>query len=358
MDDKDSAAWDREVLSARGTTATIGDVIRSGYFRGELEPCWRRVLAFAKSRNGAAESRKVELQASSEEFRTSRDLITAEETEQWLEERGLTLEDFTNFLLRNLQYDALTAISNDPKMIDYAFAPAILRDILRIDLLLSGEFDRLAIRFAWRLAASEGAKIPANEDAISLERECFQKRHGLNDAMLPAWLAGLGCDYLWLDKMLELEAIFRREADALFTPGARKRMLQSLRIALTPVELELMEIDSCDAAREAFQCVVTDGESMETIARNTNYPHHRFTVFCEELPEDVQQKILFAMPGEVLEPIEHDSGFQLYRLVKKGELNLANEEVRQRVEAEIIRRHFSELAARFVHWILPPNPRT
>jgi hypothetical protein len=42
-------------------------------------------------------------------------------------------------------------------------------------------------------------------------------------------------------------------------------------------------------------------------------------------------------------------------LVGKTELDLADNEVRHRVEAKIVERHFSELVGRFVRWILPPT---
>jgi len=61
------------------------------------------------------------------------------------------------------------------------------------------------------------------------------------------------------------------------------------------------------------------------------------------------------MPEEILHPIEREGGFELCRLIRKIELNLADEEVRSRLEAKIVERHFSELVARFVRWILPPT---
>jgi len=59
-------------------------------------------------------------------------------------------------------------------------------------------------------------------------------------------------------------------------------------------------------------------------------------------------------PGEILHPIELEGHFELCRLVAKMDLDLTNDEVRHRVEVRIVERHFSELAARFVRWILPP----
>jgi hypothetical protein len=116
-----------------------------------------------------------------------------------------------------------------------------------------------------------------------------------------------------------------------------------------------MELDSSDVAREALQCVREDGESMEEIVRSARYPFRRINVLYEDLPKDLQQKLLCAMSGEVLGPFPRAGGFQLCRVVQKTERDAADDEVRRRVECKIIEGHFSELASRFVHRILPPT---
>lgn len=120
-------------------------------------------------------------------------------------------------------------------------------------------------------------------------------------------------------------------------------------------DLELIEVDSRDAAREVFECVSADGEPMEEVASGAGYPYRHSHVFYEDLPEEMQPKLLSARPGEILAPIEREGAFELCRLVDKTELDLADDEVRARVDAKIVERHFSELVARFVRWILPPT---
>jgi hypothetical protein len=269
----------------------------------------------------------------------------------------LTLDDFSDFLVRQEVYDDLTSLSGDLARQDYAFAPVDLREQLRADLLFTGEFDRLATGLAWRIAAHEAGSgsdsVPAS--AIDSEHARFSERFGVGDDMLERWLLALGRDAAWFNEMLELEALFRRQREALFTLASLERMLPSLRMPLTRFELELIEVDSHDAAHEVFECVSADGESMEEVASGAGYPYQRSTVFYEDLPADLQPRLLSAMPEEILHPIEREGGFELWRLIRKIELNLADGEVRSRVEAKIVERYFSELVARFVRWILPPT---
>jgi hypothetical protein len=352
MSRADLAVCDLGVFHVGQRTITIDDVICAAHFRGELEKSWQRVCSYTQSGISGPEIDETVLQVRSEEFRTSRDLISAEETEQWLEERGLSLDDFGDFLVRQ-EISASAPVSSDRQVEEYAFAPADLRELLRIDLLFSGDFDRLASALARRMAARKAVSDSVDTNEIA-ERTRFGERTGLIGERLDNWLFKLGRDVLWLNEMLELEGVFRKQREELLGAGSQERMLHTLRMPLMGFNLELIEVESHDAAREVFECVSADGEPMEAVAAGAGYPYRCSHVFYEDLPEYLQPRLVSARPGEILDPIECDGHFELCRLVEKSELDLADDQVRQRVEAKILERHFSELVARFVRWILPP----
>ena len=62
-----------------------------------------------------------------------------------------------------------------------------------------------------------------------------------------------------------------------------------------------------------------DGEPMEEVASGAGYPYRCSHVFYEDLPEDLQPRLLSANPGEVLDPIEREGRYELCRLVGKTE---------------------------------------
>ena len=93
------------------------------------------------------------IDAAAEQFRYQHDLITAEETERWLEERGLDLGDFSAYFVRH--YWAETANETAGDAIDYLSASAELRALLTIELILFGELERMAGRSSWRIAARQ-----------------------------------------------------------------------------------------------------------------------------------------------------------------------------------------------------------
>lgn len=100
MTNADLAVRGQVVFQAGQKTITVDDVICAAHLRGELEASWSRVLKYAQSETSGLGPDQADLQARSEQFRISRDLISAEETERWLDERGLTLDDFSDFLVR------------------------------------------------------------------------------------------------------------------------------------------------------------------------------------------------------------------------------------------------------------------
>lgn len=105
MPDTDSeiVLIDRKVVFVCEDHSITGqDVIDAAHFRGELEPEWKNLLRLLAAERRADEQNLEfdddAIDAAAEQFRYQHDLITAEETEQWLAGRGLSLGDFSGFL--------------------------------------------------------------------------------------------------------------------------------------------------------------------------------------------------------------------------------------------------------------------
>lgn len=340
------------VVCACGTQEyTARDAIDAAIFRGELEEEWQKFLCHV-----AAERRADELEleldesaisAAAEEFRYRHDLITAEETEAWLANRGLTFDDFSNYFARQYCVAALDEISS-PEQIGYTRAAPELRGLFVAELIFSGILETMTTKLMWRLAARCTGKESTSE-AIAAEKRKFLHRINIEPAQLSHWLEELGRDSQWLNEMLAIEAAYRAHCDALLVPEARQRQLMALRLHLTRFEIELMELESHDAAKEALFCVREDGMSMEEVATEGRYPY-RVADFClEEVPADAQQKYLSVSPGHVLGPIPHGDGFELCRIIKKIEPRLEDPMVKSRVDQRLLEQYFSDLTAKYTH---------
>jgi hypothetical protein len=340
------------IVCACGTQEyTAHDAIDAASFRSELGDEWQKFL-----RHITAEERADELEleldesaisAAAEEFRYRHDLITAEETEAWLANRGLTFDDFSDYFARQYCVGAIDE-GFPPKQIGYAFAGPELRDSFVAELILSGALEDMTIELMRRLAARCAGNEP-KPDAIAAEERKFLHRVGIEPAQLPHWLEELGRDSRWLNEMLAIEAAYGAHCDALLVPEARQRQLMALRLHLTRFETELMELESHDAAKEALFCMREDGMSMEEVATEGRYPYRRADFCLEEVPADAQQKYLSVSPGHVLGPIPHGDGFELCRIIKKIEPRLEDPMVKSRVDQRLLEQYFSDLTAKHTY---------
>jgi hypothetical protein len=340
------------IVFACGTQEyTAGDAVDAAIFRGELEEKWQAFL-----RHVAAEERADELEleldesaisAAAEEFRYRHDLITAEETERWLSNRGLTFEDFSDYFARQYCVGAVDE-SFSSEQIAYTSAPQELRHLFVAELILSGALEEMTNKLMWRLAARCAGKEPT-PDAISAEKRKFLHRIAIEAAQLTSWLEEMGRDSQWLDEMLAIEAAYGAHCDTLLVPEARQRELMALRLRLTRFEIELIELESHDAAQEALFCVREDGMSLEEVATEGRYPYRRANLLLEDLPADAQQKYLSVSQGDLLEPMQHSDGFELSRVIKKVEPQLEDPTVKLRIDQRLLNQYFSDLTTKYTY---------
>ena len=211
---------------------------------------------------------------------------------------------------------------------------------------MSGDLDRITNDLMARLAARCAGQEPTPA-AIAAEERKFLHRNGIKTAQRANWLKKLGRDSKWLDEMLAIEAAYRTHCDRLLVPEARQHELMALRLPLTRFEIEVIELESHDAAKEALFCVQQDGMSMQEVATEGGYPYRRLQFLLEDLPVDAHQRFLSVSAGNVLEPIARGDGFELCRLISKTEPHADDQTVRSRIDQRLLDRHFSELMSKY-----------
>jgi hypothetical protein len=172
---------------------------------------------------------------------------------------------------------------------------------------------------------------------------------GIEPAQLPAWLEQMGRDSQWLDEMLAIEAAYGTHCDTLLIAEACQRELMALRLPLTRFEVELVELESHDAAQEALFCVREDGMSLEEVATEGRYPYRRADFLLEDLPAESQQKYLSVSQGDVLEAISRGDGFELCRVIRKVEPQLEDPAVKLRIDQRLLHRYFSDLTTKHTY---------
>lgn len=345
------------VCACGGKEYNVRDAIDAALFRAELESVWKEFLSSVAAEEQAKKSQLDPdygaIEEMAELFRYEHDLITAEETEQWLADRGLTLEDFSDYFARRCWRTALerNVLPDDAELV---FASAELRELFTIELIFSDELDCLTTELTWRLAA-QAANGTADVDPkeISDERQQFLDRNKINGSKLKRWLNRIGRDEQWLEETLAMEVTYRRVCETVLTEQGRQKQLAMLRMPLTRFEAEVIEVESSDAAREALMCIREDGMSMEQVATEARYPYRRTAFRYEDVPNELQQKFWSIGAGALLEPLPRGDGFELYRIIKKSEPELGDTIVQERIDERLLERHFSALVRDFVQMRLP-----
>jgi len=344
-----TSGFDLVVCACRAKEYTARDAIDAAIFRGELGVKWKEFLDEVEAEKRADEL-DLDLDESAissavEAFRYEYDLITAEETEAWLANRGLTFDDFSDYFTRQCYATAIREKIVSDEM-EYQCASPDLRRSFLTELILSGDLDRMTSDLMARLAARCAGDEPT-PDAIAAEERKFLHRNRIKSAQRTDWLEKLGRDSKWLDEMLVIEAAYRTHCDRLLVPEARQHELMALRLPLTQFEIEVIELESRDAAKEALFCVRQDGMSMEEVATEGRYPYRRSDFLLEDVPVDAQQRFLSVSAGNVLEPIARGDGFELCRVVSKIEPQADDPSVQSRIDGRLLDRHFSELMSKY-----------
>ena len=249
--------WRQTVFSAAAHEYSWLDVFLAAMFRDEWPSFERRLieglacLAEVESEDSWPDASRVDNLATT--FRYDRELLTTEETITWIERVGLTLDDWTDFLVRRLLRDdwsdrldvLVTRHGAGLRVSDNAFAA---------EGICSGFFHHLARTLARRAAVSAPLTAGTRE-AVEVDRvSCTRRDHS-------AWLDALDPADVTrrLVHLAELESIFEAHTRARTTTEALASQLARNRLEWTRVELERLSFDTADAAREAACCVREDG---------------------------------------------------------------------------------------------------
>src|SRR5947207_14441185 len=197
MADTESVSRDDLIVCKCGSREyTPRDAIDAALFRGELDSKWAEFLRCVESEKRADEL-DLDLDddtiaTAAEAFRYEHDLITAEETEAFLANHGLTLDDFTDYF--TCQYCASAITEKVPSEdIDYISASSELRQVFMAEAILSGELDRMTTELMWRLAV-RCAEKEVDSEALAAEEQSFIDHNEIKRAQLSNWLERLGCD--------------------------------------------------------------------------------------------------------------------------------------------------------------------
>jgi len=170
------SGFDLVVCACGEQEYTARDSIDAAIFRGELEIKWKEFLETVEAEKRADELDldldKSTISRAVQAFRYQYDLITAEEAEAWLANRGLTPDDFSDYFTRHYRANAFHQ-DIVPVDVEFQSASAELRELFLSELILSGELDWMTTALTWRLAAHCAEKDPDSVAIAVAEQKFF-----------------------------------------------------------------------------------------------------------------------------------------------------------------------------------------
>jgi hypothetical protein len=324
------------VFVTGGRTYFWEDVILAGAAWGEwtrLEGALRRRVAWlARAAAENAAPTREELDAAITRFRYERNLISAQETRDWLARWDLRPDDWFDYLRRQLVQ--ARAPNDGWDAADETPLSTPLR-ALYVDAVCSGVLEQLARDLALRAASlaldastavddADPDLVPWLEDDTVLQSAC---RLGVSPARGRERLALLAQGE-WSYNALRVRAL---------NPPALTREVATHALEWTQVACETVTFDDQAAAREALLCLRVDGRTLREVAAAANRSATSERVYLDE-GSSVADMLLGAREGDVIGPVASDQRFLVIAVHDRVPASCDDPAIIRRAEASILSR--------------------
>jgi hypothetical protein len=267
-----------------------------------------------------------------DEFRYERDLLAASDMTAWLEDTGLSLDDWFGYVQRHV---VRRALQERLEAIVENHQPS-LADLMRAapaDGLCSSALVRMAESLAGCIAVATGSPPAPDSTALPLPPAADPSRgRGLD--WFPSWPADdLRARAGHIGEM-------RRRFDGLvrqaLTPAALEARLREHHLEWLRLEVASMRTATEAAAREVQLLVREDGMSLAKAAAAGGTDVTASTCLLVDLAPDRRDVVLSARVGDVLGPFPAGGGWDLLAVVSKRPAALDDPDVRRRAEAAVV----------------------
>jgi hypothetical protein len=316
--DGTDSGWEDVVLAARlwGDWAALETEVCEGI------ACIRHMLASGE--RPTAEEEETAAAA----FRQARKLYSAAETEAWLTERGLTVENWFKYVRRTLLREKWAGQLADLAVRYPARADQVQR-ALKIVGICSGHFGRFAAKLAGRAAAF-----------ARLTQEGWQATPAPAPPGDPqaAKMLGLPADIcqVKLRQLAVIELAYRVFAQRTCTPEAIQKLVVARHTDWIRIAYRSLVLKDEATAREAILCIRDDGEPFDQVAQRARVPLGEEARYLEEVDPAMRSYFLSAKKEELLGPFSISGGVFLCQVVDKTLPATDEPAIRQRAERVLL----------------------
>ena len=301
------------VFSAGGHCFTWQGVIEAARASGEWVALQRQVVQMlARERDLATTDRLptlTEVRLAANEFRHRRNLLSADELEEWLARRDITIEEWRAEMRRSLLEPLDRPLDAPPEAI------AVERSSW-VHAVCSGKLAGYA------RALAEGVAVHLREHPLTLK---------------PAELAALPAER------------GRFCAAQLSEPKLAEEARNNL-IGWTRLDCRVLIHSDEMVVREAALCVTQDGRELADVATDAGAELRELSCFLEDAEPALRARLLPARPGELIGPLISGDDRLLVAVLRRTPPTPGDPAVQRRAGKAIMRRALAAEVSRRVTW--------
>lgn len=338
----------RTVFSVGDQTFQTDDLVSAAILSGRWDALRRQARAELDAHAELASAIDQRLEAAAEEaaaeFRYARDLINADDAEQWLADRDVEVDEWLDSIRRRLLAPAGRRRMPLPPPPDL---PELTRAVW-VNFVCDGEAAELSALLARQAVAHEMASPkspPPPDDDEALAQDL--------DAVL-AYFPDLD-SAATRDRVLRLSWLasgIGRCRALVLTHEVVRREVEHHALDLVRVDCQVVTFSSEPLAREAALCVRNDGLSIEEVATEARTELQEASLYIEDVEPELRTVFRSAAPDALLGPIPWEGQYALVQMLDKVRATPDDPEVRARAEGHLLDRLFEDLEERRVTWTL------
>lgn len=340
---------DSPILLLDGAPVLVKDVLAAGRIGGWLEDdasALRDFLvltAWANQQNIPDDDDA--LQEAIDQWRSDLNLLSADEMERWMVAHGLTLNDVIAYqrgkMLNDRHSDQLDLLELDADERDHVYGEPLMKFLI-LDLRLDSILDIFGRRAA--------VEAPPYSEQFQRERQRILERAGLdNPVRFAEAMDALGVDLRRANDWVDLEASYELWRQRVLSDERLNAELKRRWSDMSWFKVTVAMLPDEDAARELIGLAKFDGRQLEDAAKQVDASVYESLWYQEDL---ARYAFGYRLPGtrvgEVFGPYatpEYGGGFMALQLMERGEPELSDTTVRERLEWRLINHELRDTVA-------------
>lgn len=327
------------------------DVILASHLSGEYAELERRVRAGIACLAEGGDPPEADVDEASEAWRYDRDLLAADDLQQWLDDHALDTDEWFAYVSRSVAHERLAskvaAVAKKRKVADGDVAAA-----LYAEALCSGTLGSLAERLAGEAAVFDRLESEGGRAARCTKVELRAAIGKLPAAVRKQGSPGIGPGELVsrAETLACLAIVYKRFVDTLVSPGALDRELSDHRLDWTTIVCDVASFGSEEAAREAVLLVREDNFTLAEAARLAKSTSARERYVLDDVPSSLRDRLVGARPGELVAPVTSGDEYLVLAVVDRVEPSTRDKQIRRRAAERIVVRTIQREIEKRVRW--------